>query len=959
MAINKEKIAAAAQKHFKKGNYDKALEEYQKIVKADPTETRYWKRIGDLQARGGDKKGAIETYLRIADDFLDKGFHTKALAILRQIQTLDSDIVEVYRKLSKIFIATNFMGDALHTLEQLTQILERNGDTEEMLATLAAMANIDPSKVIHRVHYAETLSRLNKKREAAKEFKQVATYLHGEKNDKDYVKVAERLLFHDPDDKETLRDLAEAYIRQKNPQKVLKRLLEIYQSYPGDLDNLHILARVFLAMTKREKAIQVYKEMARLLMEQGKRDQSNTIFERILEIDPRDRDALKGLGRLKEHRPPPKPRVEEPEVVELDADEVIEMEPEEVELDLDELEDVAEEEEDLKVIEESEAFFRYGLVDKSMGNLSRVHNQEHPRLLALKKDIYIKQAKKTEALSILQSLAAAYRDKEPEKALESAQEALLLQSGVDWADKIIGDMGSSMPDLKPMSTQEIASVLDLDDALDILDELSEAEVVLDISTLSTTGEIQTIGHEVHSNEEIDKVLSEKEKLTEPVQDDDDDVEMDLEQMLASLKGLTDESPYITTPQKPTGDLILGAPSISDGAIDGDLSLGLDELAELQEASQSFIRINELSKENIDIESLSGDYHAGHEMPDADQFIEFDIEETPVVLPGESARSTAAIGTAADHGTAPVQSGQKRKGDSGQTAAQSFVDPLGGDPYQMDLPEEHFLLDMDEAIPSANTPPRRKSKQEFGTEATMDNYELLMSFTDQLTNELEFNENAIDPLDEPTPVVSIEPEPRPEEEPPEDVTETFEEVEFFLEMALYQEAIDTLMELHSRFPLQVVKDFISRVASDGEIPNPLLASEEPPEPAQAESDEILAIPPTTPEEDLQSTEPILTEESPKADNAPTAVTTAAELLKDDEPSTADPGENMFEELSLDGMDDNLDLNFNEEESNSLEDLDLLQDNKGSISSNDQSRGVRIETEQPIGDAGTHLDLGIAY
>lgn len=1014
MAINKDKIAAAAQKQFKKGNFRKAIQEYQKIVTADPSETRYWKRIGDLQVRAGDKAGAVETYLRISDDFLSKGFHKKALAILRQIQALDSSIEEVYHKLAKIYIATDFVGDALHALEQLVQLLDRNNKTDEMLAVLEEMAQVDPSKVIHRIHYAETLSRLNKTREAAREFKRVATHLKSEQNDDDYVKVAERLLFHDPNDMEVLRDLAEAYIRQRNPQRILKRLLEVYQSYPGDLENLHVLARVFLSLDRKERAIQVYKEMARLHVEAGQREQSRTVFERILEIDPRDRDALKGLGRHKERRPIPKtPLAKEVSAVELDATDLIEEEEIE-ELEIEELIEVAEDDKDLKLIEESEAFFRYGLIEKADTNLENVQHQDHPRFLLLKKEIYIKQAKKADALKVLHQLADYFTDHEPERAVDMAQEALQLQSGVGWAEKLLSEMGSSMPNLKPLSTEEIAAVLDLDDALNILDELDDANAVLDVSSLNATGEMETINPQTHSNEEIDAALTEQEKLKED-REALVAIETDLQEMLASLQGLTD-TPSSSGSQ--TSDLILDTSGLRDdpnSAYSVGSTLGHDELEELKEASQSLIRITELSKEELDIDDLADQDEKAQGLPDADEFIAFnlaDLDETP--------------------------------GENGAPEEEATRKP--------DRELDDFLLNLDDAlegIPDADVGGAKTASPtgESALEATMDNYQQLMSLDDKLQNELHSLSEGFD-----TPIPESEEVDSPEEEPlPDEVTDTLEEVEFFLEMDLFQEALDALVELRSRFPLPAVERAIERVAKEGGLQTPPAlpstgasspqdeaspmeqpTTSELDEPTPVISPEASSGSPSTPrisdahldeptpistpmgypgssleivfeddelddptpvsipevrfgapkaitfDEELDEPTPVSSPEHPaevsstapgseaEASSQPldteiTAVTTHEALLKQQNEQAADePKEEqeLFEDLTLDGLEENLDLNFDGEESAGFEELRFLKEEQHRDSPG-VDRAVRIETEQPIGDAGTHLDLGIAY
>ncbi len=51
MAIDREKVLAAAQKYVEKKKYDKAVLEYQRIIQEDPNDARTLLKIGDLQLK--------------------------------------------------------------------------------------------------------------------------------------------------------------------------------------------------------------------------------------------------------------------------------------------------------------------------------------------------------------------------------------------------------------------------------------------------------------------------------------------------------------------------------------------------------------------------------------------------------------------------------------------------------------------------------------------------------------------------------------------------------------------------------------------------------------------------------------------------------------------------------------------------------------------------------------------
>ena len=59
MAIDRHKIIATAQKYIQKGNFRKAIKEYYRIIDDQPDDVRILLKIGDLQARDGQRRAAV------------------------------------------------------------------------------------------------------------------------------------------------------------------------------------------------------------------------------------------------------------------------------------------------------------------------------------------------------------------------------------------------------------------------------------------------------------------------------------------------------------------------------------------------------------------------------------------------------------------------------------------------------------------------------------------------------------------------------------------------------------------------------------------------------------------------------------------------------------------------------------------------------------------------------------
>ena len=71
------------------GALDKALEDYQNLLKADPKDSNLRLKVGDLHSDQGKLDEAVNAYLRVAEQYTREGFDAKAVALYKQISRLD------------------------------------------------------------------------------------------------------------------------------------------------------------------------------------------------------------------------------------------------------------------------------------------------------------------------------------------------------------------------------------------------------------------------------------------------------------------------------------------------------------------------------------------------------------------------------------------------------------------------------------------------------------------------------------------------------------------------------------------------------------------------------------------------------------------------------------------------------------------------------------------------------
>ncbi len=468
MAFNKNKVMDSARKYVEKGQVDRAIKEYLRVVREDPKDVRVWLKIGDLYAKKGAKQDATETYLKVAKFYSEQGFYLKAVAVYKQILKLDSRLVEVNLKLAELYRQLGLLSDAMQHFEMVAAHFHREGKTTEALATVRQLVDLDPENVATRIKLAELYSKGDMVEEAVKEFAQACDYLRSHGRQDDFIKVAERLLWHKPDNQDLNRELATLYLRRNDARRALQKLQVCFKANSRDVETLALLAQAFQALDQKAKTVSVLKELARVLIENGQKDQASEVHRKILAFVPDDPDSRAFLGEPSKVATPPPPEpvqavgsnssanprnkrfdltqgdlppprapnrtgsmplireeqpFSDPELVideeESDEDFVAELSmDDDVNFNTGSVAGEMHSEEIVKILTETDVYVKYGLHQKAIDHLRRVFELDAQNAEARErlKEIYITQGREDDAITELMTLAEQAANSDPDRA---------------------------------------------------------------------------------------------------------------------------------------------------------------------------------------------------------------------------------------------------------------------------------------------------------------------------------------------------------------------------------------------------------------------------------------------------------------------------------------------------------------------------------------------------------------
>jgi tetratricopeptide (TPR) repeat protein len=174
--------------------------------------------------------------------------------------------------------------------------LQHSSRPADALPALRKMVELHPDNVVSRIRLAEAASQAGRTDEAVHEFGKACDQLKVESRPDEFVRVAERLLFHKPDNFAVARDLAAAYIARKNPRLALSKLQGALKAAPRDPENVTLFAEA-LAQLDARKAISVWRELAEIHAEAHREEARDAAVRAALALDPTDGETRELAAR--------------------------------------------------------------------------------------------------------------------------------------------------------------------------------------------------------------------------------------------------------------------------------------------------------------------------------------------------------------------------------------------------------------------------------------------------------------------------------------------------------------------------------------------------------------------------------------------------------------------------------------------------------------------------------------
>jgi tetratricopeptide (TPR) repeat protein len=272
---DKSSIINEAQRYLAKGQIDKAIAEFEKLIKEYPDGNSY-NTVGDLYLKKGDKKNAVDSFHKAANLFLHEGFSLKALAIYKKIMNVNPTDPDALFSLGELSEEKGLTTDAMKYYLAAAESFSKEGKKEKLIGVYDKVFSVSPTNIPLRNKVAEIYANEGLTSEAVKQYFQIAM-LYAEQGDiENSIGYYQKVLSFQHLNREAILGINYLYERAGNIEKALEQIKEATTKFPQDID--------------------IHLRYADLGIMMGRLDEAREGLMKVIELDPANTKARKILG---------------------------------------------------------------------------------------------------------------------------------------------------------------------------------------------------------------------------------------------------------------------------------------------------------------------------------------------------------------------------------------------------------------------------------------------------------------------------------------------------------------------------------------------------------------------------------------------------------------------------------------------------------------------------------------
>ena len=170
MEADKTKILQNANQLAGKGQFDKAIAEWRKLLAEAPKDGSIHNNIGDLHLKRNAISEAVDSYLQAGAAFQGAGSALKAIAVYKKVLKLDPTRYSVYQLLADLNAERGLVNNAIADYLTLSKLYLKDGRIRDTLGVYRKIVDLDPTNLAARQRLAELCLQENLREDALKAY---------------------------------------------------------------------------------------------------------------------------------------------------------------------------------------------------------------------------------------------------------------------------------------------------------------------------------------------------------------------------------------------------------------------------------------------------------------------------------------------------------------------------------------------------------------------------------------------------------------------------------------------------------------------------------------------------------------------------------------------------------------------------------------------------------------------
>lgn len=296
----KNQVLKGAEELFHQGKWRESLDKYRDVIANDPTNSQAHSGIINLYLKKGEFSKLIDEYMEWAKIESGQNRIDEALGIYQDLFNLENTIEKksflVGQKsgsegLQQIKEQVNAVRPA--ALIAMGELFLRKGKLDEAIQHLEPGVEADPSNPEGRLALGKAYLKKGMDREAIGEFQEVVR-LSPEEAAFAYEMLGD-IFFRGGKPPHTVlvwfKNAAQLYQKNQKFQDAIKIHEKILTIQPEQKESLSHMADIYVELNETVKAAEIYEKLIALYQKEGHLDTVNALFEKILNLQPENKEV--------------------------------------------------------------------------------------------------------------------------------------------------------------------------------------------------------------------------------------------------------------------------------------------------------------------------------------------------------------------------------------------------------------------------------------------------------------------------------------------------------------------------------------------------------------------------------------------------------------------------------------------------------------------------------------------